>query len=83
MDKLDIPLPDKDLFVRLFKQDVFLVGGGVRDVLRREHGPKLDELEHDELDLLILHHTVQEITQRLQPHGRVAPTIATRTTRRF
>jgi len=71
MDKLDIPFRDKDLFVRLFDGDVFVVGGGARDVLRQEHGPKLAEREHDDLDLLILHHTVEEITQRLQPHGRV------------
>lgn len=65
MDRLDIPFHDKDLFVRLFDRDVFVVGGGVRDVLRGNKVPERD------LDLLVLHHTVDEITQRLQPHGRV------------
>ncbi len=65
MDRLDIPFHDKDLFVRLFDRDVFVVGGGVRDVLRGNQVPERD------LDLLVLHHTVDEITQRLQPHGRV------------
>ncbi len=65
MDRLDIPFHDKDLFVRLFDRDVFVVGGGVRDVLRGNQVPERD------LDLLVLHHTVDEITKRLQPHGRV------------
>lgn len=65
MDTLDILFLDKDLFVRLFDRDVFVVGGGVRDVLRGNQVPERD------LDLLVLHHTVDEITQRLQPHGRV------------
>ncbi len=65
MDTLDIPFHDKDLFVRLFDRDVFMVGGGVRDVLRGNQVPERD------LDLLVLHHTVDEITKRLQPHGRV------------
>jgi tRNA nucleotidyltransferase (CCA-adding enzyme) len=65
MDKLDIPFRDRDFFIRIFDRDVFVVGGGVRDVLRGKQVPEML------LDLLILHHTVDEITQRLRPHGRV------------
>ncbi len=65
MDKLKIPFREHDLFIRLFDRDVYVVGGGVRDTLRGNRVPEKD------LDLLILHHTVEDITQRLQPHGRI------------
>ncbi|MFA9454780.1 MAG: HD domain-containing protein, partial [Candidatus Aminicenantaceae bacterium] len=65
MDKLKIPFREHDLFVRLFDRDVYVVGGGVRDILRGNQVPEKD------LDLLILHHTAEDITQRLQPHGRI------------
>ncbi len=65
MNTLKIPFREHDLFVRLFGRDVYVVGGGVRDVLRGKKVPEKD------LDLLILHHTVEDITRQLQSHGRV------------
>ncbi len=65
MDKIDIAFSHKDLFMHLFGPDVYLVGGAVRDVLRGTFDPESD------LDLLILHNSVEEIQQKLRPHGRV------------
>jgi len=65
MGIITIPFPHKELYIRLFDQDVYLVGGGVRDFLRDDFDP------HGDLDLLILHHSAEEIQRRLQLHGRV------------
>ncbi|NOR15975.1 MAG: hypothetical protein GQ544_09735, partial [Candidatus Aminicenantes bacterium] len=64
-DKISLEFPDRDLFVQLFDNDVFVVGGGVRDSLRKVFAP-----DH-ELDLLILHHSVEDIESKLTPHGKV------------
>jgi tRNA nucleotidyltransferase (CCA-adding enzyme) len=70
MDTLEITFDDGDLFVRTFEQDVYVVGGGVRETLRENLGQKRGR-DQGILDLLVLHHTVDEITRKLQPHGRV------------
>ncbi len=64
-DKIRLEFPDKNLFVRLFDDDVYVVGGGVRDSFRKVFSP------NHELDLLILHHSVEDIEAKLTPHGKV------------
>lgn len=65
MDKVQIKFREKDLFIRLFGDDVYIVGGGVRDSLRKKSFSEKD------LDLLILHHPTDKIVEQLTPHGRV------------
>lgn len=65
MDKVQIQFPEKDLFIRLFGDNVYVVGGGVRDSIRKIPISKKD------LDLLILHHPTEKIVELLGSHGRV------------
>ncbi len=64
MKKLDIDFSHKDLFVNLFQDQVYTVGGVVRDVL-------LNRDKLSEVDLLIARHSVEDISGILNPHGRV------------
>ncbi len=57
-------IPHRDFFVSLFGGDVFLVGGGVRDLLLGK--------EIKEIDLIILHHPIDEIIEKLKPFGRIS-----------
>lgn len=66
-DRISLEFPEKELFVRLFGEKVYVVGGGVRDRLRLTDAPE----HEDELDLLILQHTVEDIESKLSPHGKV------------
>lgn len=62
--RLKAEFQDKSFFVSLFGADVYAVGGYVRDLLRcRAH--------EENIDLLIVHHPVEVIIQKLSPHGRV------------
>ncbi len=54
---------EKALFVRLFGQDVYAVGGFVRDVFRGDPS--------EDVDILITHHSVDEIIKRLEPYGKL------------
>ncbi len=54
---------DKELFVRLFGQDVYAVGGFVRDLLRGNPS--------EDVDILISHHHLQDVIKKLKPWGKV------------
>jgi len=54
---------EKNLLVRLFGQDVYAVGGFVRDVIRGDPS--------EDVDILITRHSVDEIIKKLEPHGKV------------
>jgi putative nucleotidyltransferase with HDIG domain len=61
---LKIDFRDKRLFIENFGEDVYIVGGYVRDKIL---GCAKDEW----IDILITHFTVEEITHRLMEHGKV------------
>jgi tRNA nucleotidyltransferase/poly(A) polymerase len=63
MEKLELEFPHKKLFIDLFGRDVYAVGGYVRDHLRDD--PSVD------VDILIAHHTADEIIKKMEPHGKV------------
>ena len=65
METIGIDFRDKELFLELFAGDVYVVGGGVRDTMMG----RLDA--EQDLDLLIRHHSVDDIQERLGAHGRV------------
>ena len=64
MDKLQVEFRDKKLFIRLFGPDVYTVGGFVRDSL-------LNRASEKNIDFLITHHSVENITERIEPYGKV------------
>ncbi len=53
----------RDFFLSLFGRDVYLVGGGVRDLLLGR-GIK-------EIDLLIARYSLEDITEKLRPFGKI------------
>lgn len=55
---------DKDFFIQLFGDEVYVVGGYVRDFL-------LKNPTDDAIDILITHHSVEDIVKKLKPHGKV------------
>jgi tRNA nucleotidyltransferase (CCA-adding enzyme) len=63
MKKIQLDFPHKNLFIDLFDQDVYAVGGYVRDHIRKD--PSTD------VDILIAHHTVDKIIKKMGPHGKV------------
>jgi tRNA nucleotidyltransferase (CCA-adding enzyme) len=63
LNKIKVEFRDKDLFIKLFGNDIYAVGGYVRDVLRR--------VPHKEVDLIITRHPLAEIIKKLSTHGRV------------
>ena len=63
MDYLQVDFQDKALFLELFGEDVYAVGGFIRDYLRQDPS--------EDVDILILKHPVEEIVAKLKPHGRV------------
>lgn len=63
MDYLQANFRDKALFLELFGQNIYAVGGFIRDHLRGN--------PTEDVDLLILKHQVDEIIAKLKPHGRV------------
>jgi tRNA nucleotidyltransferase/poly(A) polymerase len=64
MKRLQIPFPQKSFFVSVFGDDVYVVGGTVRDRLlyRKAAGP--------DIDLLVTGRTYDEITARLAGLGK-------------
>lgn len=65
MGKISIRFRDMDFFIQLFASEVYAVGGSVRDIIREKFS------EDREIDLLILHHTVDDIVKKLESHGKV------------
>ncbi|NIM15020.1 MAG: HD domain-containing protein [Candidatus Aminicenantes bacterium] len=60
---LNIPL--MDFFVRVFQENVYLVGGTIRDyILYSEIKEKRD------IDLVVIGHTYEEIEKKLRKHGK-------------
>jgi tRNA nucleotidyltransferase (CCA-adding enzyme) len=57
--------PLKDFFIEVFGEKVFLVGGTVRDYFLYR---KIDERQ--DIDLLVVGHTYEEIEEKLKPHGK-------------
>jgi len=64
MKRLQIAFPQKDFFVSIFGDEVYVVGGTVRDRLlyKKAAGP--------DIDLLVTGHTYDEITGKLAGHGK-------------
>jgi tRNA nucleotidyltransferase (CCA-adding enzyme) len=54
---------EKKLFIDLFGRDVYAVGGYVRDQIRGDPS--------EDVDILITHHSVDEIIKKLKSHGKV------------
>jgi len=63
MKVIEAEFRDKELFVRLFGQDVYTVGGFIRDLLRGNPS--------EDVDLLITHHQIAEVIKKLEPCGKV------------
>ncbi len=63
MEKIQVDFHQKELFLRYFGNNIYAVGGYVRDLLRKQ--------PTEEVDLLILNHTVNQVVDKLQPEGRV------------
>ncbi len=60
---LSSKIPHRDFFVSIFGRDVYLVGGGVRDLLMGK--------EIKEEDFLITNHTIEKIIEKLSPYGKI------------
>ncbi|MCX7973315.1 MAG: HD domain-containing protein [Candidatus Aminicenantes bacterium] len=61
--KLKADFRHSHLFVNLFDEDVYAVGGYVRDILRG--------VPSEDVDLLITRHPLEKIIEKLDPYGRV------------
>lgn len=61
--KLRAEFRDKELFTSLFGNDVYAVGGYVRDLIRGNPS--------EDVDILITHHPVEGIIEKIKPHGKV------------
>jgi len=60
------PFRDKDFFIQHFGEDVYAVGGFVRDLLIN---PK--KKDADNVDILIIHHPLEKIVETLQSFGKI------------
>jgi tRNA nucleotidyltransferase (CCA-adding enzyme) len=65
VSRIEVDFPAKELFVRLFGGDIYMVGGGVRDAVRGAFESGGD------LDFCIVHRSVEAIRESLRPHGSV------------
>jgi tRNA nucleotidyltransferase/poly(A) polymerase len=63
METLKIEFRDKDMFIRLFGGDIYAVGGYVRDLVTGS--------PPEEVDLLITGFSLEDIIQKISPHGKV------------
>lgn len=63
METIEAEFRDKGLFIRLFGEDVYAVGGYVRDLILGRPSP--------EVDLLIARRSPEDIIRTLAPHGKV------------
>ncbi|MFQ5721373.1 MAG: CCA tRNA nucleotidyltransferase [Candidatus Aminicenantales bacterium] len=63
MKIIEADFRNKELFIRLFGQDVYAVGGFVRDLLRGNPS--------EDVDILISHYHLQDVIKKLKPWGKV------------
>ncbi len=63
MESNKINFPHRKLFVDLFQDHVYAVGGFVRDSLLGRNGKA-------EVDLVVTRHSVEEISEALKPYGK-------------
>ncbi len=63
---VDAPFRDKNFFIKLFGEDVYAVGGFVRDLLLNP-GKK----DANNVDILITHHSIEKIVATLQSFGKI------------
>lgn len=63
MKKLYVEFREKEFFIHHFGKDSFAVGGYVRDLIR--------ENPSEDVDILITHHSVEEIIKKIKPFGKV------------
>ncbi|MGQ9619102.1 MAG: HD domain-containing protein [Candidatus Aminicenantia bacterium] len=61
--KINPDFQEEDLFVSLFKENIFCVGGYVRDLIREN--PSKD------IDILVINTPLEEIEKKLSIHGKV------------
>ncbi len=61
--KLKLDFRENNFFIGHFGEDVYAVGGYVRDVIRGDPS--------EDVDILIMHHTTDEIIKKLKPYGHV------------
>jgi tRNA nucleotidyltransferase (CCA-adding enzyme) len=61
----NINFEDRNFFIRIFQDKVYLVGGTIRDFLLYKKSAS-----NKDIDLLVTHHSYQEIVNKLAPHGR-------------
>jgi tRNA nucleotidyltransferase/poly(A) polymerase len=62
METLKANFPDKALFVRLFGENVYAVGGYVRDLVIGTPS--------EEVDILIARNPLEDILQKISAYGR-------------
>ncbi len=55
--------PARRLFVRLFRNDVYAVGGYVRDLIRG--------IPSEEVDILVVHRSLDDMVRVLSPYGKL------------
>ncbi len=63
MKKIEAGFPDKDLFVRIFGENVYAVGGFVRNLVMGK--------PTEEVDILVTGFPLEKIIQRIAPFGKV------------
>lgn len=64
MNKIRIDFPLKSLFVKIFRDKVYLVGGTIRDFLLYQH----IDLNQD-IDLVVIDHSYSDIQRKLSVYG--------------
>jgi tRNA nucleotidyltransferase (CCA-adding enzyme) len=63
MKKLQAEFREKEFLIHHFEGEVYAVGGYVRDLIRG--------IPSEEVDILITHHSVEEIIKKIKPYGKV------------
>ncbi len=63
MKKFVAEFREKKFFIQLFGPDIYAVGGYVRDLSRG--------IPSEDVDILIAHHKIEEIIEKLKPFGKV------------
>ena len=63
MKKLQADFREKEFLIHHFGGEVYAVGGYVRDLIRG--------MPSEEVDILIAHHSVEDIIKKIKPYGKV------------